>query len=482
MAQEKRDVVMLTMDGPCHAFDVEMHLILDDEKRLDASFYAKDVIAAKLLVEELNEKHTEIITVRGFSNDIFWPGRFKRRYTSKARGKPFLMPSEVIMFFPKAKKFVLNPPQDVQVKDKWLLITRSGSIGRCVIVTKLLADSVLTDDLIRVVPIDKNRVGYLYAYLNSWIGQAFLCKDRYGATVKHIEPHHVATIPIPIIPETNETNRNILKAHKLREEAQLLLMTAEKLLYSKLGLPEIDESDVEYFGNKEDKDVKVFDIKAQDLELRLDASYHTPLSHLAVNHLMKAKSGKIEKLGDVADSFVPPRFKRAYVKDPDDGIPLLQGSHIPQGKPHDLRYIWKKMKNLQSYIVKKNWILVTCSGTIGRLSMVRDYWNDWAATNHLLRIVPNQNKMHAGYLVAFLLSVYGQVQFQRLIYGGVVDEIGEAGNLFNEILVLRPNDKAVEKEIGNLVFQSLDKRDRANQIDDQEIMLLEKRLTEIGED
>jgi type I restriction enzyme S subunit len=314
------------------------------------------------------------------------------------------------------------------------------------------------------------------------MGQAFLTKDRYGATVKHIEPHHVATIPIPHIPELEEEiNQKVLKAHRLREEAQELLLKAEEMLHSELGLPEIDVDDAEYLGGEKGRIVKSFEIKVSELNLRLDASYHIPLFHLAIQNLIDAKLGTIRKLGDVADSFVPPRFKRAYVRDPADGIPLLQGTHIPQIIPQDMKYIWNKMKNLNVYIVIKNWILVTCSGTIGRLSIVRDYWNGWTATNHLLRIIPNENEIHPGYLTAFLLSIYGQVQFQRLIYGGVVDEIGEAGELFNDILILKPKNKDIENKIGNFTFEAYDKRDKANQIEDEAIKLLERRLKEIAE-
>ncbi|MFC1862252.1 hypothetical protein ACFLX6_03090 [Chloroflexota bacterium] len=50
------------------------------------------------------------------------------------------------------------------------------------------------------------------------------------------------------------------------------------------------------------------------------------------------------------------------------------------------------------------------------------------------------------------------MQFQRLIYGGVVDEIREAGELFNNILVLKPKNKEVEDKIGNLTFKSSNKK------------------------
>jgi len=460
--------------------DVPIHWVNDGEKRLDAGFYAQDVIKARILIDKIKQS-LKIQLVSDFSSKIFWPGRFKRHYVSKKRGKPFLMPSEVFMFLPKSTKYVINYPQDVAIKRDWLLISRSGTIGRTLIATKYLEDFVLSDDLIRIIPKESNN-GYLYAYLNTWIGQALLTKDQYGVTVKHIEPHHVANIPIPRIPDLEERiNQKILEAHKLREEAQELLLKAEEMIYSELGLSRIDEDDVEYFGGEIGKFVRAFGIKASDLDYRLDASYHVPIAHLVVSNLMKSGLGDIKKLKYVASSFVPPRFKRSYVKDPNDGIPLLQGTHIPQIKPLDIKYIWKKMKNLQCYIVNRNWILVTCSGTIGRLALVSDYWSGWAATNHLLRIMPKEEKINPGYLTGFLLSKYGQVQFQRLIYGGVVDEIGEAGELFDDILILKPKEKSVEDKIGSLVIEAYNKKDKANQIEEEAISQVAETLTEIAE-
>lgn len=461
-------------------FDIESRWLFDGEKRLDASFYAKDVIASKILIGKLEESGIAIETIDTMSKDIFHRSRFKRNYVGIGEGLPFLTPTDLLMFPLKPRKSVVNPPEGLQVSPGWILITCSGTIGRTIIATRFISPCILSHDVIRIIPKNRNLLGYLYAYLNTWMGQAFLTKDRYGATVKHIEPHHVATILVPRIPELEEEiNQKILETHKLREEAQELLLKAEEMLHSELGLPKISEDDVEYFGGEKGRIVKSFEIKVSELNQRLDASYHIPLFHLAIQNLMKAKSGIIRKLGDVADSFVPPRFKRAYVRDPADGIPLLQGTHIPQIIPQDMKYIWNKMKNLNAYIVRKNWILVTCSGTIGRLSIVRDYWDEWTATNHLLRIIPNE--IHPGYLTAFLLSIYGQVQFQRLIYGGVVDEIGEAGELFNDILILKPKNKDIENKIGNFTFEAYDKRDKANQIEDEVIKLLERRLKEIAE-
>lgn len=472
---------MSQLDATFQVFGLESHWLLEEARRLDASFYAKDVIASRILIDDMQKRGFIIARVHDLADDVFWPGRFKRKYVSRYVGEPFLMPSEAIMFLPKAKKFVVNYPKEVAVKKDWLLITRSGIVGRCLLATRLLESHVLSDDLIRIIPKNVTNVGYLYAYLNTRIGQAFLTKDQYGSTVKHIEPHHVASIPIPRIPDfEHRISQMILQAHSLREEAQQLLLEADRSLYLELGLPEIDEDDVKYFGGERGRIIKSFGIKASQLSSRLDASYHLPLARSVIQSLGGARSGAVKKLANVADSFVPPRFKRAYVKDASGGLPLLQGTHIPQIKPQDIKYIWKGMKNLESYIIRKNWICVTCSGTIGRLSLIRDGWDGWAATNHLLRIVFKGSEIHPGYLSVFLLSVYGQAQFQRLTYGGVIDEIGEAGELFDDILVLKPANKELEDRIGNLAYEAYDKRDKSNRLEDEAVNLLENKLRELA--
>lgn len=478
MVKKKGDDMMTEVQ----TINVPVRWVNDGEKRLDASFYAQDVIAARILLDKIRRMGVKIESVNDLSNRIFWPGRFKRCYVSSNEGMPFLMPSEVFTFLPRPTKYIIAYPKDILVEEGWLLISRSGSIGRCIIVTKNMLNFVLSDDLIRIVTKDEKKLYYLYAYLNTWIGQAFLTKDQYGATVKHIEPHHVANIPIPHLPDLEEEiSPKILEAHKLKEEAQQLLLKAEEMIYSELGLPKIDENDVEYFGGEIGRLVKAFEVKASELDFRLDASYHEPLAHLVISNLREASSGEPKKLKEVADSFVPPRFKRPYVKEPNDGIPLLQGSHIPQIKPLDIRFIWRNMKKLEAYIVKRNWLLVTCSGTIGRVALVSDYWDGWAATNHILRIIPKEGEINPGYLTGFLLSIYGQAQFQRLIYGGVVDEIGEAGKLFEEILILKPKDKTIEDKIGSLVIDAYNKKDKANQIEEEAIKKLEDALIEISE-
>jgi len=463
----------------------------DTEVRLNASSFPPEWIGAKKILEKIKGKVT-IEKLSTFTERAFVGARVKRLFVRKEEGIPYLMPDDVFMFPLKPRKWVRKETQDIEnwwVEPFTILITQSGAAGRCLIANKHFKDKLVSPNMIRVIPNDKGKeiIGFIYAFLNSTIGQTFLLKKQYGITVKHIEPEHVGNIPLPLLPESDikEINQKILEAHKLREEAQELLLKAEKIFFKELELPLLNDNAIDYFGGENGKLVKAFTLPSNEFfttQIRLNSYSYLPISRYARKIFVETKKKfELKKLGDpeVAQKvFTPPRFKRIYVKDEKDGIPLLQGLHIPLLKYFDIKLVWNKMKNLSEYVIKRNWILVTCSGTIGRVFLVNKFCEGWTATNHMTRIIPSE-KVNAGYLTIFLHSAYGASQLQALIYGGVVEELGEAGKLLGDILVPIPSDSTQEK-IGNLVIEAYEKKDQANFIENEVIKLLEAKIEELA--
>jgi type I restriction enzyme S subunit len=159
---------------------------------------------------------------------------------------------------------------------------------------------------------------------------------------------------------------------------------------------------------------------------RFDASHYNPVLAQALT-MLRGSGMELRPLGDVCERvFIPPRFKRVYVAEK-HGVPFLQGSHLVHFQPADLKYLSAKAHvRLERWIIQKGWVLVTCSGTIGRVAIARDQWDGWAASQHILRIVPRADDMApSGYLYAFLRSFAGQAQLTSQIYGAVVDELTE---------------------------------------------------------
>ncbi|HEY0089145.1 MAG TPA: hypothetical protein VGB37_09885, partial [Candidatus Lokiarchaeia archaeon] len=127
------------------------------------------------------------------------------------------------------------------VKEGWIVLTQSGDAGKPYYVTKSLKDIILSQNAIRIVPSESMKYpGYLYAFLYTWIGQALLKKDVFGITVKHIRPHHVAQVPIPVISTTKMKNvhEKVKQAFELRDKANKLIREAEKIIYEELNAPE----------------------------------------------------------------------------------------------------------------------------------------------------------------------------------------------------------------------------------------------------
>lgn len=437
------------------------------ELRLDASYHSKGVSRATELLEKSGYK---LASLQDFTKDIFYLPRYKRYFADQSIGKPYLMPSELFFFPFSVSKFVyaekLKKVEDWYVKEGWVLLTRSGKLGKVTIATKSHERFVISDDVIRIIPKSGVCDGFLYAYLSSWIGNALVTKDQYGVAVHHIEPHHVEPIKIPLLPQEirKSIHDNINKVFKLREEARTLITVSQEELTKELNLPQLGKP----------AKVEPFSVKSSNLNLRLDASYHNPMVDEIIKNLEKGKH-KTRRLGDnLGEVFIPGRFKRIYVEK-EHGIPLLSGTQVVQIKPYDLKYISTKVtKQIENWIVRLGWVLVTCSGTIGRVSIVPKEWDEWAISQHVLRIIPNAKEINNGFLAAFLMNNYGYEQVVSKTYGGVVDELSE-DDMKDVIIPLPPMD--VQKEIGKLVVEAYELRELANKIEDETIRTLENMLS-----
>lgn len=452
---------------PQKSFGLKIDWVITEDLRLDSTYYSNERFLAKRL---LQESKYSLNKVGDLCTELFNLNRFRRVWVEKEHGYPYMGPSEIFLFELPRERFVSKETtkkiEKFFVKEGWILLTCSGIVGRPLLVSKSFTDYFLSHDLIRVIPKEDVYSGYLYAFLSTWIAQALITKDRYGMTVQHIEPEHVKEVPIPELSDEIERNIhvNIVKSCSIREKARKLQNQAEALLTKELGLEKSAS-------NNE----KIFSVKSSELDLRFDASYHTPYAQNLIE-LMKKSGNELFKIGDPAISqiFIPPRFKRLYVGK-EYGIPLLQGSDIAESKICEMKYISKKTKHLNKWQVKEGWVLVTCSGTLGRTALVTKVWDNYAVSQHALRIIPNASKLHPGYLKAFLASKWGYGQILAKTYGGVVDELSE--NDMKEIYIPLPSSYDIQEGIGNLTIQASELKQKANLVEDATIKTFEEMLS-----
>jgi type I restriction enzyme S subunit len=163
--------------------------------------------------------------------------------------------------------------------------------------------------------------------------------------------------------------------------------------------------------------------------------------------------------------YIPHRFKRPYVRDPRYGLPYITGSDIGLAEPlHGCAYLSSKpgmVPHREKLMLEPGTILVTSSGDPGKPVYVSELFRGAIGSPDLLRIVPDQNRVSAGYLYAFLASPLGRGLLTQNTYGGVIPHI-EAFHVL-DIPVPRLN-AGVEQEISCCIEQASANRVEANQL------------------
>lgn len=212
-------------------FVVHLEQILaDPSKRIDAWYWDPNKNnLAKQLEESIGEDVIEIVRLGDLvvEGGIFYPGRHKRNYVEPGKENvPFYSGTQILQVRPFDLKYTpkdYKPAAKHFVDKDWILITRSGSTGRVVMVTAHMAGTMVSEHVIRVI-CDETLIDpyYVYAYLSTDdIGKILLEKGIYASVVDHITPDFVATIPIPRLkPEIEkEIAQKVRAAEKKRDEA-----------------------------------------------------------------------------------------------------------------------------------------------------------------------------------------------------------------------------------------------------------------------
>jgi type I restriction enzyme, S subunit len=191
--------------------------------RLDAPPFLSGALEARKLLERLSVKKEPLVSLTQGELGIFHAGRIKRHWVIDPEyGVPFLSSTDILQadlsHLSLISKQVITENPQLTIRKDWILITRSGSIGRMAYARPDMDEMACSEDVLRVVPNpDRILPGYVYAFLSSKFGVPLVVGGTYGAIIQHIEPHHIASLPVPRLSEEIE-----VKAHRLvREAAEL---------------------------------------------------------------------------------------------------------------------------------------------------------------------------------------------------------------------------------------------------------------------
>ena len=476
--EEHDEEQIIAHESPVKYCSVALSDVIARGNRLEASVFDVEAMQARALIAGGKYPQTFLGGAEGIATSYVC-GRFKRIWV-KTSDIPIYQPSSIVDIKPSPDGYISSKTKTninaLRVQKNQILMTCSGTVGKVSYVSETLKDKVFSHDLLRIDCKNPNDAGYVYAYLKSSVGNQILCTNRYGAVITHIEPEHLATIPIPDAPAMlkNTIHHRIEKSYALRDASNDLIDEATALLVKALNLPPMD--DIAPSSYEKDAEVDTFSVPLSRLSGRLEASYHVPIVD-AVMERLRQNAAEVTMIGDPRISrevILPGRFKRVYV-DEGHGRVLIGGKQLYELDPAVKKYISgrKHEKILKKLEVYENTILLTRSGTIGKVALVPKHWEHYIPSDHIIRIVPTSDDM-AGYLYIFLASDYAQPLIRRFTYGSVVDEIDD--HHVRRIAVPLLKDRAAQRKINDLALEANEKRYEAYRLEQDALKMLNEQI------
>jgi type I restriction enzyme S subunit len=290
------------------------------------------------------------------------------------------------------------------------LISRSGTIGRTAYWREEMRGMVVSDDVIHVRPV-RGRVlaGYLFAFLTSEPAQLMIRQYTYGSVVQHIQPHHLADLPVPL-PEAADQRR----VHDLVEAAAINRTEASRLL----------EEASAYFDAQADSFRYPFEHTLAAAVVARSALRRGRLDAFTQCGWSTEAAGiHGDRLDSLAEVTRPGIIKRLFAE---RGIPFVSGVDVFQLRPSARTRLRHDEAERSGSLIQTGQILVQRSGQryglLGRPANVGRRLDGWASSEDLLRISP-RDAAQVGRTFSFLRSEAGRRQLVGQSYGTSIPHI-----------------------------------------------------------
>lgn len=444
-------------------------------RRLDCNPYMSGGIEARLLLDKLSAAKQPLSEL---TTGIYHAGRESRLWVETPEyGVPFMRSTDILaadlsnLPFISKKQVKANP--NFTIHQGYTLITRSGTIGRMAYARADMDGMACSEDVLRVVP-DSNKIasGYLYAYLSSKFGVPLVVSETYGAIIQHIEPHHIANLPVPRLGEVEQRAHELIQqAADSLSESSCLMNEATNYLLNEASLEE--SKDHEYLADESrygwaESNCKAFSLRALNYDPRARKLWD---SILTIKH---------DKLGDLVsrDNFEGYIVFSRVDCEPQHGA-LLVGQREAFFLRPGGRWISRKSIEGLALIVPAKTAVIPCQGTLGesevycRAVYVTSRCSEFAYSGHFYRCIADERKIEPGYLFAFLRSRLAFRMMRSISIGS--KQQYQHPKLMVELPIPRIGIKK-ENEIATKIDRAAYLRDYALELEDQARFLVEQSI------
>jgi type I restriction enzyme M protein len=217
-----------------------------------------------------------------------------------------------------------------------------------------------------------------------------------------------------------------------------------------------------------------FSVSRSDIKegnLSFNPIQYLPAYNAALQYVLSLRDDEkyqVPRLGDIARVFNGPRFKRPYaelgVKTGETIRKYFTGTALTQLNSDNVKYLdsskanKQTKKHLDALTIYKGYILISDSGTLGRVTYTLNQHDGHVATNNLIRVVIKDENLR-GYIYQFLKSQIGQKLMLKNAYGTNQEHLEP--DVIAEIPIPIPKDRHIIDEIGSTVLKSIEELERS---------------------
>ncbi|MCB1878165.1 hypothetical protein Q2E61_03640 [Microbulbifer thermotolerans] len=450
-------------------------------RRLDCGPYMSGAMEARELLRQLSARkdHLQELTDGGISG-IINAGRITRLWVDDDQhGFPFLSSTDILQAdlsnISHIAKSVARQNSQLLIKDRWTLITRSGTIGRMAYSRADMNGMACTEDVLRVIP-DEEKVkpGYIYAYLCTKFGVPLVISGTYGSIITHLEPHHIADLPVPRLGAVEDQAHELIqRAADAQVESGELRKHAGSMVNEICGFPEKLAPAARIFAYSS--------ANSNDVLRRLDATFHNPIAQEAEALTKVANGISLSSAGVLG--FESNRMKQVFVEE-GYGTPFITSGGIFSKTITPERYLRNQLLGEdETWRINEYDTLVARSGQVGGI-IGRGVWADsrldgFAASPHILRLRPTSEEFPPGYVYAFLcLTDVGYQLLARTAAGSSIPFLPLDAVL--EIKIPTTPSLQQRQEIDELVKRSGELRKQSQELEREAVALVERAIEEGG--
>jgi len=437
---------------------VRASVLRSAQRRMEAETYLTDGFGVRLAIEA---KPSGWVRFGQVARAVA-PPRIKQVLVSQGHGVPYLNTSQAFDLRPNPRKWLAvektTKAKDRMVKEGTILVMASATVGRAIVATKAHEDAIVSHHFMRVMPLSEDLAGWVYAFLRSTQAQAMIRGTQYASVIRHIEPHHLAALPMPEVPDyvAEAFRGKVEEIVSCRNNAARLRNLAEETFAKAVGSIDVREAESGF---------SVPVSAAFSGRRRLEAAYHSPHVRSIVRSF-----AKWDRLGNITENvWWGNRFKRHYGE---GGIPYLSADDVFTMNPYGLQKILVSPGDgHESFFVERGWLVMACSGQtygLNGAATIATEWHENTFFSHdLIRIKPKQGA-RAGYLLTALTHpVLGRPLLIREAYGMSIPHLDPNDVAAFPVVRL---DEETESKIADLAERAVSEQARAE--------ILERELSE----